>query len=362
MEQGTFSRLAHQVRDAAPFCEAQHVVPADLYTDQARCVREQALIAELPRIVAASRDIPAGGCLPVDLPDRAALLVRDGDGTLRAFHNACRHRGTRLVDAACEAKALVCPYHGWTYDLRGALVHVPHAGAFPATCAQRDLREVAIAERCGLVWLGGGIGAAAAHAGELEPELAAMRLDEHVTFRRTTATPRCNWKLVIEAFLDAYHIRILHRDSVYRFFLDAASAAEPAGRHIRAITARRAFREARDVTAPTREIATPSFLVFPSTIIVEHPEFISFLTPTPLSAGESHWEHLMLVPAARAAETDHWTRSWELIEGTVFQREDLWVCEQIQRSLDSGAADELVFGGLENAIPWFHQTLEAQLK
>ena len=69
----------------------------------------------------------------------------------------------------------------------------------------------------------------------------------------------------------------------------------------------------------------------------------------------------MLVPRDRAHETEHWNRSWSLIEETVFQREDLWVCEQIQRSIGAGATDELLFGALEEAVPWFHATIEAQL-
>ena len=70
-------------------------------------------------------------------------------GVVRGLANACRHRATRLVDAPCASRTLVCPYHGWTYDLTGALVHVPHAGAF-AAADRRDLPVLPVTERHGV--------------------------------------------------------------------------------------------------------------------------------------------------------------------------------------------------------------------
>ena len=69
----------------------------------------------------------------------------------------------------------------------------------------------------------------------------------------------------------------------------------------------------------------------------------------------------MLIPAERASETEHWARSCALIEEGVFQREDLWVCEQAQRGIDTGATDELLFGELEVAVRWFHGAIDAAL-
>jgi phenylpropionate dioxygenase-like ring-hydroxylating dioxygenase large terminal subunit len=336
-------------------------IPAARYRDHAWYERERAVVRAAPRIVAVSSEVAPGGCLPIDVPGTSALLTRTPDGTLRAFANACRHRGTRLVDAPCRAKAVTCPYHAWTYDLAGALIHVPHLEAFagiePAT---RGLAELAVSERHGLVWLGAD---AAAHAEPLDGDLAALGFADHVAYRRARTTRRCNWKLVIEAFLDGYHIRVLHRDSIYRFFLDAASVAEPAGPHIRAATARRALLDApQPMTtlddAALRTLATPSYLIFPATVVIAHPDFISVITVHPLAPDVTDWEHLMLIPAVRAGEAEHWARSWGLIEEGVFQREDLWVCEQAQRGLAAGTTDELLFGALEFPVRWFHEALE----
>jgi hypothetical protein len=81
----------------------------------------------------------------------------------------------------------------------------------------------------------------------------------------------------------------------------------------------------------------------------------------PIAPDASEWQHVMLVPADRIGEAEHWARSWALIEETVFQREDLWVCEQIQRGIAAGTTTELVFGALEHAASYFHATLEERM-
>jgi phenylpropionate dioxygenase-like ring-hydroxylating dioxygenase large terminal subunit len=350
MQPDVMRRFTDRLRSGGDTSSETHVVPADHYRDATRFERERDLLLRAPRIVAASSEIAPGTCVPLDVPGVSAILGRTPDGTLHAYANACRHRGTRLIDAPC-AKAISCPYHAWTYDLAGALIHVPRADSFIPE-VRRDLARVPVREHAGLVWLG-------EPPPELAADLAALELDRHVVFRRATTVRACNWKLVVEAFLDGYHIRVLHRDSVYRFFLDS-SVAEQVGPHIRAMTARRALHETAE--APPRLLGTPSFLVFPATTIVVHPDFVSIMTVHPLAADSTRWEHAMLVPAGRAADTDHWTRSWELIEGRVFQAEDLWVCEQAQRSISAGAVDELVFGGLEAPVRWFHAALDVALR
>jgi phenylpropionate dioxygenase-like ring-hydroxylating dioxygenase large terminal subunit len=367
MQHATFLRFAEQLRGdvrAAGVCDDHSepfVVPAAHYRDVARCERERELLFRGPRIVAASASLAPGSCLPVDIPGRSVLLVRGTDGVVRAFANACRHRGTRLVDAPCATRAFVCPYHAWTYDLAGKLIHVPHDESFRGIDLDaRGLAPLPVVERHGVIWLGDDV---ERYLGPIADDVAALGLDHHVMWQRARTTRRCNWKLVVEAFLDGYHIRVLHRDSVYRYFLDAASLAEPIGDHIRALTGRRALLAApNDLTSvDLRQLATPSLLLFPSTVVVEHPDFISIMTMHPVAPDVTDWDHMMLVPAAREGETEHWERSWALIEEGVFQREDLWVCEQAQRGIATGAVEELLFGSLESPARWFHAAIDRAL-
>jgi glycine betaine catabolism A len=373
MERAHHERLIETLRGElvapAPPARPALRIPAERYRSAAQVERERAAVfgglhhghwRGPPRVLAAASALAAGHCLPIDVAGVSLILTRGSDGVARGFANACRHRATRLVDAPCAAKALVCPYHGWTYDLAGQLIHAPHPEAF-APGDRRDLGALPIAERHGLIWIGADL---AGYLGGLDADLAALGLDRHVVWRARRATPRCNWKLIVEAFLDGYHIRILHRDSVYRFFIDAASRGEPVGPHIRAVTARRALRDAPGALAEVAELrtlATPSYVLFPGTVVIVHPDFVSCITLHPLAADATDYEHIMLVPAARADEAAHWDKSWTLIEDTVFQREDLWVCEQVQRGLAAGATDELVFGELEEPVRWFHAELDRAL-
>lgn len=362
MERSNALRLTEELRAeltgnrvdrGAPF-----VVPADRYRDAGRFEAERALF-DFPRIVAASSELEVGACVPIDVPGRSIVLTRAADGLVRGFENSCRHRGTRLVGEACHAKAMVCPYHAWTYDLRGSLVHVPHLDSFAGLDpSRRGLREVEVAERHGLVWLGD----AARYLGAIDADVGAIGFDRHAVSHRSRTTRACNWKLVIEAFLDGYHIRILHRDSLARFFLDACSIAEPVGPHIRTVSGRRAMLEAPSELAglDLRTLGTATLFLFPSTVVIEHPDFVSILTVHPLAHDLTHWEHTMLVPADRIGETEHWHKSWKLIEEGVFQSEDLWVCEEAQRGIANRATDELLFGSLEYAARWFHAQIDAR--
>jgi len=369
MQRSHALRLIDQLRTSGSSSAPAFELATDRYRSQAWFEREAPLRA-LPRIATVASAVAPGGCLPLA---GGVLLVRDQAGALRAFANACRHRGTRLVASACAAKALVCPYHGWTYDLAGRLIHVPHAEVFDGKDAGRDLRALPVVERDGLVWLAArpateqtpedALAALVAEVDELLAPLAtdldALGAQDLVVFRSSVTPRRCNWNFLVEAFLDGYHLRTLHRDSIYRFFLDAASIAEPAGPHIRAITARRALHTS-PADAEPRAVVTPSLFVFPATTIVEHPDFLSILTAHARGPEQTEFEHVMLVPAARVTEVEHWDKSWDLIEGEVFQREDQWVCEEMQHGLDAGT-ETLLFGGLEHGVRWFHDAIAARL-
>ena len=117
----------------------------------------------------------------------------------------------RLVadETPCRKKAFVCPYHGWTYGLDGALRHVPHPEAFPDLVTDdHGLVALPLESRHGLLWVHPTPGAAptlADYLGTIDADLAAFDLASHVLYRRIDTVRRANWKLVIDAFLEAYH-------------------------------------------------------------------------------------------------------------------------------------------------------------
>jgi phenylpropionate dioxygenase-like ring-hydroxylating dioxygenase large terminal subunit len=342
-------------------------IPVARYTDPARLGLERARIfRRLPIVVAHTTEIAEGSIAVRELDGVSLVLTRGSDQRVRAFRNSCRHRGVRLLREDCRAKAFVCPYHGWTYGLDGALLHVPHQAAFSSCIlADKNLVPVRVEERHGLVWasLDESAPDVEAHLGELDHEMAALSFGSHVVGRRVVREQRGNWKLLMEAFLEGYHIRTLHRSSVYPYFLDSRTYAERAGLHIRTASARRNAKELPDEARALRELATVSYVIFPSTTLVLHPDWTSLVTVQPLATDRFSWSHTQLLTEAPESEPAraHFERSFDLIEGRVFQGEDLPICAEAQAGFDTNANDVLTFGRLESPALWFQDNVEALL-
>ena len=142
------------------------------------------------------------------------LVVRQEQG-VRAFHNVCLHRGRRLCEpGAGQVKSFQCPYHGWTWRTDGALARVPDRESFapgPADDSLR-LREVACEEWEGLVWI-----CAAAdppplrdYLGPVASLIEAYRLRDYELVEDMTLELPCNWKVCVDAFNEAYHLKSVH--------------------------------------------------------------------------------------------------------------------------------------------------------
>jgi len=346
---------------------AEFRIPTKTYTDEALFQAERGLLRRLPiAVVHVSQLSSPGSCLVHDALGAPIMILRNRDGELRAMFNVCRHRGTRLLEdeGFCKVrKGFHCRYHGWTYDIDGKLLNVPKQELFPSLEKEKhNLVSVPIHERFGFVWV-------VATPGDdfdfdsfldpLEEDLGPLNLETHVVFRRGTTTRRTNWKIVMEAFLDGYHVRHLHKNTVGPYFQDHRSFTEAAGPHVRSIVGRSGFAEALENEAieDIRDVATPTYVFFPNTIFVAQPGFVSRATVYPLSIDEIYWEHDLIIPEAPKTEKAlaHWELNYELIQNGVFDREDLWVCEQIQKGIGSGANEFLTYGTEEAPIHWWYE-------
>jgi glycine betaine catabolism A len=365
--------VGHLAADTYEMAPEQSTLPASRYYANDRLAAERAtLFRHYPIAVAPAAELAPGTCVRHDALGVPLVLVRDERGEARCFLNVCRHRGMRLVndDGVCRRKGLVCPYHGWTYSLDGALLNVPHADAFPDVELQRHgLVPVPIAERHGLLWVqpspGDGLDLDA-YLGPIGGDLDAFGLADHVLYRRVDTVRRANWKLVIDAFLEAYHIRVLHRDTIYRFFLDARAASDFVGPHVRSVAARRPALDLAGTPPATWDLRTHftfTHFVFPNSVFIFHPDYVSHIAVFPVDADSLRWVHAMLIPAALATEDRrvHWDRTLALIEETVFQREDLFAAEGIQAGLRSGANQAVTFGRLEYVLRHFHAAIDEVL-
>ncbi|MEC9264842.1 MAG: aromatic ring-hydroxylating dioxygenase subunit alpha [Pseudomonadota bacterium] len=151
-----------------------------------------------------------------------AIILRGADGEIRAFHNACRHRGSRICQSAQgNAARLVCPYHQWTYDLEGKLLFAREMGQDFDPNAFK-LKPVACESVGGYLFVNFSDAPSdfAPVRARIEPYMLPHRLEYTKVAHKSTIVEKGNWKLVWENNRECYHCSGSHPE-LCRTFTDA---------------------------------------------------------------------------------------------------------------------------------------------
>ena len=179
-----------------------------------------------------------GDVVPVTVAGRPVLLVRDAEQQVRAFHNVCRHRCLKLVDEPCNVgPAIQCPYHSWTYRLDGALHLAPYFGgrdprAVPAGFdrAEHGLVPVRVATWHDWVFvnLNGEAPPIEDFVAPLQRHLGGLDLSrmKHVV-TIDLGEIAANWKLLMENFIEPYHVPFVHATTTEQPLTDHYTVNEP---------------------------------------------------------------------------------------------------------------------------------------
>ncbi|MDQ3078663.1 MAG: aromatic ring-hydroxylating dioxygenase subunit alpha, partial [Pseudomonadota bacterium] len=246
------------------------------------------------------------------------------------------------------------------------LTGMPRPECFPGLDkASHRLVQYPCVETGGLIWFAKDENADFTEVLALVPDLDAFALAEQYVYRSKTHAVAANWKLVIDAFLESYHVQRLHSATIASFFADGITVADTIGRHQRAAVGRADYLAKVDLGdwAALRLAVTYTYQIFPASVVIVSPDYINLLIVMPQSVGHTLVEDVMLIPEkpiTPEAEA-HWQRSWDLLDGGTFAGEDFRAAALAHQGLSSGAIDKIVLGTLEQGIADFHCKVDAAL-
>jgi len=347
--------------------------PAAAYADPARFEAERrVLFRRRPQMLGLSAECATpGSYITADLGGVPAMVVRQADGSLKGFVNACRHRGAPIVNGQGERPRFACPYHGWVYDLDGALIARPHAEAAfddepKETC---PLHPVFVAEGHGLIFAqaeGGETLTADSALCGAQDEIKDYGLEDYVLIEARENTWNVNWKLVLDTFTESYHIRALHKNSIAATYSTDVSLCNAFGPHPQMIGLLKTVFD--EIKKPSEDDwrflphTTTQYIFMPSGLITYQRDHIELWRVTPLGVGRTLVRTSLYAPEAPATDKTraYWKKNLDLLL-KVTETEDFPLMEQIQANLASGAIPELIYGRNEPALIHLHASINAAL-
>lgn len=340
--------------------------------DRARYERERLVNARPALIGASSQLAEPGSFVTVNVLGTAILVARQDDGELRAFRNVCRHRCATVVNAESgTGRSFSCGYHGWTYNLDGSLLSIPD-GADSFTTVDRTshgLVELPVAERHGLVWamttpdapldLQRYLGTA------IDSDLSELGMETYALYRAETFEQPVNWKLVMDGFLEVYHVRYLHPTTVGKITISNVFVVDVLDEHLRMASARRDIEQLRPVDGVQPTILPGIILTYalmPNTVIVYVRDHVETWTVVPHESdpGRCRITLRFLVPELPTTEKArrYWERNWDTVVGAVHD-EDWAAARSIQGNVVADSKAHMVLGRNELALHHFHSYVRA---
>lgn len=360
-------RAGRDVCRTPPYGPAR--VPAAVYTSEERFEAErERLFRRSWYVVDRSSAVPNEGDYVLwEEFGESVVICRHSDGDLYAFHNVCQHRGARIVtkESGFCPQLFTCAWHGFRYDRTGLVRGVPDRANFdPAELDALRAPAVAVAEWGGWIW----INLAGEHAPPLEDwlgpeiieELGHYRMEDMVLHAERTWPMPVNWKVVVEGFIETYHVSTLHAKSVGSFYALDDTCQWLFDRHSMYVVP---FRDRLAELFETEDhirTATCHYLVFPNSIFNCNPTHIQFFMPVPIDAHTSKYRAWNLIlPGGddeyRREMDDLWAGFQTVAE------EDLFAATQVGLTRRSMGYTRNILTARECRIPHFLDAVEKML-
>ena len=321
-----------------------------------------------------------GAYVTFDVAGERALVIRGHDGILRGFHNLCRHRGSRIVPDArgvCN-KAMVCPYHGWAYNLDGGLRGIANRDTFPPMQAEKwGLKPLEMEIWNGLVFIRFQTGPQPAVA-----EILARFDDEIAPYDLANMVPTdsnsmddllaVNWKSVRDVDNEGYHVRQAH-PGLHQLYGDgyfdepyANGTSRSVGTFNEAYGHRWSVRKYREILPEAENLPLHQrrewiyFGMFPNFVLGLYPDSVIYYQEVPQSATQTVQRGMCY----RRREESREMKAARYLSGRIDRdtaEEDqmlmVWSCEATK----SSAYDGVIFSDLEYGVKTYHDHLRRLL-
>ena len=160
-----------------------------------------------------------GEYITVQIHEQSIFIIRGRSGELRGFYNVCLHRGHQLLSGEGKTNIIVCPYHAWAYDFDGNLKAARNSENVDGfDKCDFTLKSVQVEVFCGLVFINLNSEAKSLkeQTGNLEKEIRQYCpvVDDLKFAQRDPYEASCNWKVMVDNFLECYHCAPAHKDFV----------------------------------------------------------------------------------------------------------------------------------------------------
>ncbi len=347
--------------------------PAETYTCPDLAKREwEVLFRNQPQMVGMTADLPKpGSFLTTEDFGVPVLVTRDSEGKVRAFLNACRHRGVMVETAEKGEKSrFSCPFHAWTYDATGALIGVPmedHFGTIDRSCL--GLIELPALEQYGFIMVHpdpkGVIDPGVVFEG-IAPDLETWNWGRYALGFAQTLDMKMNWKLATDTFGETYHFKRLHRDTLANNFHGDVLSYRSYERNHRMILCMKTIDELRGQPEADWRIENggfPVYFLFPNVVINVGNQRIAVVRvyADPENPGRSISKISYYFEPSVLAENPGFAQLFSEGFTRIVADEDYAAAETTQRALASGLMKEVIFGRNEPPLHHYHNTFRKAL-
>ncbi|MBI1913697.1 MAG: aromatic ring-hydroxylating dioxygenase subunit alpha [Planctomycetes bacterium] len=365
--------LAEKIRSFDPTLplEQARTIPSSWYRDVDIGEAERCTVFSRIWLAAGRADLvrQPGSFLTAEIAGAPMAVVRDETGTLRAFHNVCRHRAAPVLTEPCgRATRLRCRYHGWTYDLTGRLRGTPEfEGVANFSREDNGLAPLAVEEWGPFVWvsLDPPPCPLAEYLGPLPGRFAALDLGRLRWAGSRSFEVRCNWKVFVDNYLDGgYHVNSVHpglagileyseyRTEVAGFTSSQISPlrpAEPGG--------------PSETVAQARGGDRAYYLwIFPNVMFNFYAGYLDTNVVLPLGPDRCRVDYEFYFEQTEGPEAQARIAHGIAVSDQI-QMEDSVICEEVQRGLGSRAYETGRYSvRREGAVYAFHQLLARHLR